>query len=59
MCQPQKCCRNQDDPANPPRDCSPEDQMKCRGQDTPGQPPDCSPEKIRECHGEVDEHPCT
>ncbi len=24
-----------------------------------GNPRDCSPEQIRECHGDVKEHPCT
>ncbi len=24
-----------------------------------GQPEECSPEQIRECHGELQEHPCT
>ena len=24
-----------------------------------GKPEECSPEQIRECHGEVREHPCT
>ena len=23
-----------------------------------GKPEDCSPEQIRQCHGEVDDHPC-
>ena len=23
-----------------------------------GKPEDCSPEQIRECHGDVKEHPC-
>lgn len=24
-----------------------------------GRPEDCSPEQIRQCHGDVAEHPCT
>ena len=24
-----------------------------------GKPEECSPEQIRECHGEIREHPCT
>ena len=24
-----------------------------------GKPVECSPEQVRECHGEVVEHPCT
>ncbi len=23
-----------------------------------GRPGECSPEKIKECHGDVEEHPC-
>ncbi len=34
----------------------------CRGCRHPeklkGKPEECSPEQIRECHGEVKEHPC-
>jgi hypothetical protein len=24
-----------------------------------GKPEDCSPEQIRQCHGDVQDHPCT
>mgnify|MGYP000084754102 CR=1 FL=1 len=24
-----------------------------------GRPEDCSPEQVKECHGDVDSHPCT
>jgi hypothetical protein len=33
---------------------------KCRKPETlKGKPGECSPEQIKECHGEVKEHPCT
>jgi ArsR family transcriptional regulator, arsenate/arsenite/antimonite-responsive transcriptional repressor len=34
----------------------------CKGCQQPeklkGKPGDCSPEQIRECHGDVENHPC-
>ncbi len=34
----------------------------CKGCQHPeklkGKPEDCSPEQIRECHGDVEKHPC-
>jgi len=42
--------------------CCKESSMKdcCKKPDRlKGKPEDCSPEQIRECHGEVREHPCT
>lgn len=35
---------------------------ECKGCQQPaklkGKPGECSPEQIRECHGEVEKHPC-
>jgi len=32
-------------------ECQKPDQLK-------GKPEECSPEQVKECHGEVEEHPC-
>lgn len=35
------------------------DKSKCqKPEHLKGDPKDCSPEQIRECHGDVKEHPC-
>ena len=37
----------------------PDEEAKCqRPENLKGDPKDCSPEQIRECHGDVKEHPC-
>ncbi len=30
----------------------------CQKADQPHEPSECSPEQIKECHGDVKEHPC-
>lgn len=39
------CCNDQKE------DCQKPEKLK-------GKPEECSPEQIRECHGDVKEHPC-
>ena len=39
--------------------CKAETKKDCEHPEKPkGKPEECSPEQIRECHGEVVEHPC-
>ena len=36
------------------------DEKKCcqKPENLTGKPEECSPEQIKECHGDVEEHPC-
>ena len=39
--------------------CQAEDKKGCEHTEKlQGKPEECTPEQIRECHGEVAEHPC-
>ena len=39
--------------------CTNEKKEGCRKpENLKGKPEDCSPEQIRQCHGDVEEHPC-
>jgi hypothetical protein len=39
--------------------CKPESKKGCEHPEKlKGKPEECSPEQIKECHGEVVEHPC-
>jgi len=39
--------------------CESENRKECEHQGKlKGKPEECSPEQIRECHGDVEEHPC-
>jgi hypothetical protein len=40
--------------------CYKENEEECqKPENLKGKPEDCSPEQIRQCHGEVENHPCT
>ena len=39
--------------------CCNEEKKGCRKpENLTGKPEDCSPEQVRECHGDVEAHPC-
>ena len=38
--------------------CSEEECRQCEQKGMKVDPQECSPEKIKECHGDVDQHPC-
>jgi len=38
--------------------CNEEDQGCRKPENLKGKPGDCSPEQVRECHGDVTQHPC-
>ena len=38
--------------------CSQEKENCQKPENLKGEPEECSPEQIKNCHGDVDEHPC-